>query len=182
MDGMKFDGGKLRWDLLPLHLIEKVVEVYTFGAQKYAPNSWQKLEDGYNRYKAALFRHLTAHEKGETIDPESKLSHLAHCAWNAIAMMHFGTIERPTAVLESPTDIIEPPIEFKFQEGQLVTPKECPGRGYEILSRKYIINNKVAYFCKFLGWMTESELLRYDPSEEYNKEKDNETTTIHQER
>lgn len=89
-NGRKDDGGKLRWDLLPLDLVEKVVEVYTFGAQKYAPNTWQNLPDGYNRYKAAMLRHLTAHEKGEMIDPDSKLPHLYHVAWNALAMIHFA--------------------------------------------------------------------------------------------
>lgn len=81
---------KLRWELLPLNLIEKIVEVYHFGASKYAPNTWQELPNGYERYKAAFFRHLTAYEKGETHDSESGLHHLAHCAWNAIAMLHFS--------------------------------------------------------------------------------------------
>lgn len=89
-NGRKDDGGKLRWDLLPLDLVEKLVEVYTFGAQKYAPNTWQNLPDGYNRYKAAMLRHLAAHEKGEVRDPDSGLLHLAHCCWNALAMIHFA--------------------------------------------------------------------------------------------
>ena len=41
-------------------------------------------------YKAALFRHLTAFEEGEIYDKESKLPHLAHMAWNAIALLHFS--------------------------------------------------------------------------------------------
>lgn len=81
---------KLRWDLLPLDLIEKIVEVFSFGAKKYSPNTWQKLPDGYNRYKAAMLRHLTAHEKGELYDKESGLPHLAHMAWNAIALLYFA--------------------------------------------------------------------------------------------
>lgn len=60
---------------------------------------------------------------------------------------------------------IEPAPEFKFKEGELVEVKKYPGRGYEIMNRKYIINDKVAYFCKHLGWMSESELQRYDPNE-----------------
>lgn len=32
MEGLKYDNGKLRWDLLPLDQVEKIVEVYTFGA------------------------------------------------------------------------------------------------------------------------------------------------------
>lgn len=60
---------------------------------------------------------------------------------------------------------IEPAPEFKFKEGELVEVKICPGRGYEIMNRKYIVNDKVAYFCKHLGWMSESELQRYNPNE-----------------
>ena len=82
---------KLRWELLPLCLIEEVVKVYTFGAEKYAPNTWQNLDDGYNRYKAALMRHIVAYEKGEQIDEESGIHPLAHAAWNALAMLYFAT-------------------------------------------------------------------------------------------
>lgn len=59
---------------------------------------------------------------------------------------------------------ITPAVEFKFREGELVEPILCPGRGYEILDRKYIVNDKTAYFCKHIGWMTESELQKYDPN------------------
>lgn len=55
---------KLRWDLLPLSLIKEVVKVFHFGAKKYSPNSWQNLENGYDRYKAALFR-TSKHTKAE---------------------------------------------------------------------------------------------------------------------
>lgn len=163
MNKQKDDQGKLRWDLLPLDVVEKLVEIYEFGANKYEENSWRTIENGYKRCRAALFRHLTAYDKGELVDQESGKSHLAHAAWNALSMVYFDSLEHPTETLE-------PPIEFQFHEGELVTPKEAPGRGYEILSRKYIVNDKVAYFCKYLGWLTESELLRYDPSEDYNKE------------
>lgn len=91
-EGKKNDrlDGKLRWELLPLNLIEKVVEVYTAGAVKYGDNQWQNLPDGYNRYKAALFRHLTAHERGELRDPETGCLHLAQVVWNALAMLYFS--------------------------------------------------------------------------------------------
>lgn len=85
-----FKDGKLRWELLPLSLIKEVVKVYHFGASKYQPNTWQQLENGYERYKAAFFRHLVAYEEGETHDPESGLHHLAHMAWNGLAMLYFG--------------------------------------------------------------------------------------------
>ena len=79
MAGMKNDrkDGKPRWELLPLPLLEQIVNVYTFGAQKYAENSWQDLPDG-----------------GEITDKESGLPHLAHMAWNALAVLYFGTIKQ----------------------------------------------------------------------------------------
>ena len=85
---LKYDNEKLRWDLLPLEDIEDVVKVYTEGAKKYVPNSWQNLTDGYNRYKAAMFRHLLEYEKGNIIDEETGCKHLAQVVWNAIAMLH----------------------------------------------------------------------------------------------
>ena len=87
-ESLKYDNEKLRWDLLPLEDIEDVVRVYTEGVKKYAPNSWQNLPDGYNRYKAAMFRHLLEYEKGNTIDEETGCKHLAQVVWNAIAMLH----------------------------------------------------------------------------------------------
>ena len=87
-ESLKYDNEKLRWDLLPLEDIEDVVKVYTEGAKKYVPNSWQNLTDGYNRYKAAMFRHLLEYEKGNTIDEETGCKHLSQVVWNAIAMLH----------------------------------------------------------------------------------------------
>ena len=87
-ESLKYDNEKLRWDLLPLEDIEDVVKVYTEGAKKYVPNSWQNLTDGYNRYKAAMFRHLLEYEKGNIIDEETGCKHLAQVVWNAIAMLH----------------------------------------------------------------------------------------------
>ena len=81
---------KLRWELLPLEDIEDIVKVYTAGAKKYGPNTWQNLPDGYNRYKAAFFRHLLEHEKGNWLDEETGSIHLAQCVWNAIAMLHIA--------------------------------------------------------------------------------------------
>lgn len=85
--------GKLRWELLPLQTLEEIVKIYTFGAEKYGPNTWQGLENGYERYKAALLRHLVSFEKGEIHDAESGIHALAHMAWNAIAMLHLALEE-----------------------------------------------------------------------------------------
>ena len=81
---------KLMWELLPLEDIEDVVKVYTEGANKYGVNTWQNLENGYNRYKAALFRHLLEYEKGNEYDEETGCRHLAQVVWNVIAMLHIS--------------------------------------------------------------------------------------------
>ena len=88
-EGLKndFKDGKLRWDLLPLEEIEDIVKVYTEGAKKYSDNSWQNLDNGYQRYKAALLRHLLEYEKGNKIDEDTGCQHLAQVAWNAIALL-----------------------------------------------------------------------------------------------
>lgn len=81
-----FKDNKLRWDLLPLETIENLVKVYSFGSKKYSDNSWQNLDNFWERYKAALLRHLTAIEKGEFYDKESGLPHSSHLMWNAVAL------------------------------------------------------------------------------------------------
>lgn len=76
--GMKNDklDDKTRWELMPLDCLEDIARVYTEGAKKYGDNTWQNLENGYERYKGALLRHLYAAES-ETFDEETGCRHLA---------------------------------------------------------------------------------------------------------
>ena len=87
--GRKNDQEKNRLDLIEPEFIESVGQVLTFGAKKYEPNNWQKVEDAENRYYAAAMRHLMAWRKGEKIDPESGLNHLDHVACNIMFLQHF---------------------------------------------------------------------------------------------
>lgn len=80
---------KLRWDLLPMEEIEDIVKVYHAGAKKYGPNNWQNLDNGFERYRAAMFRHLMEYMKGERVDSDTGCFHLAQCAWNCIAMLWY---------------------------------------------------------------------------------------------
>ena len=91
MAGIKNDriDGKLRWELLPLAEIEDIVKVYHAGAEKYGPNKWQDLPDGFERYRAAANRHIMQYMKGEKIDKETGCYHLAQAAWNMIAMLYY---------------------------------------------------------------------------------------------
>lgn len=87
--GVKNDTGKNRLDLIEPEFIEKVGEVLTFGANKYEPNNWQGVEDAEDRYYAAAMRHLLAWRKGEKVDEESGINHLAHVATNMMFLLHF---------------------------------------------------------------------------------------------
>lgn len=88
--GVKYDSEKPRVDLLidgcPLSL-EAISKVLTFGSKKYADHNWQHVEDGEQRYKAALMRHVLASAKGEKVDSETGLSHLAHAACCVLFML-----------------------------------------------------------------------------------------------
>ena len=77
-EGVKYDQEKLDWSLLPIEPIEEVVKVLMFGAKKYAPDNWKKVPDAERRYYNAAMRHLTSWQKGEKLDSETGLSHLAH--------------------------------------------------------------------------------------------------------
>lgn len=93
-DGLKHDHGKLRWDLLPVAPIEAVIRILEYGADKYGAENWRGLKSQETRLYAAALRHLTAWGKGEKIDPESGLSHLAHCAANLVFMLEFEKDEQ----------------------------------------------------------------------------------------
>lgn len=84
MSAKKYDDGKSRMDLIPLDTIENVGKILGMGAQKYGENNWQELPNFWNRYKAALLRHLAAIDRGELYDQESKLPHIDHVLCNAL--------------------------------------------------------------------------------------------------
>ncbi len=86
-EGRKDDEGKLRYDLVPAIALEEIAKVLTFGADKYAPNSWQKIDDLEARYTAAAFRHLQAWRMGERFDEESGLHHLSHALANMVFLL-----------------------------------------------------------------------------------------------
>ncbi len=87
--GHKQDNEKPRWDLLPLECLTPIVNVLTFGAQKYTDHGWQTVVKGRERYYAALLRHLEAYRRGEQADPESGLSHLAHAGCCLVFLIWF---------------------------------------------------------------------------------------------
>lgn len=88
--GAKLDAGKVMaaqiLSQFPRALLG-IAEVGTFGARKYTMGGWQHVQDGFTRYEDAQFRHFLKRNAGEKIDPDSKLDHLKHEAWNVLAKL-----------------------------------------------------------------------------------------------
>jgi len=81
----RFDSGKPRYDLIPPYALHEIVLVYTYGCYKYDPDNWWKGMP-WRKVIGPMLRHIFKWLRGEKYDPESGLHHLAHAAWNAIAL------------------------------------------------------------------------------------------------
>ena len=88
-EGVKYDGGKLRYDLLPADSLKELVKVYTMGAEKYTDHNWRKGLK-WSRVFGALMRHAWSWFMGEDLDPESGLNHMTHAAWNCFTLVSFA--------------------------------------------------------------------------------------------
>lgn len=91
-DARKDDVGKLRFDLLPVEPMRKLVEVYGIGAHKYGDHNWRK---GlmWSRVFAAMMRHAWSWWNGEQRDPVDGQHHLASVAWCALTLMEYEEIK-----------------------------------------------------------------------------------------
>lgn len=79
--GLRYNSGKLRYDLVNYQAHRDMVKVLTIGAEKYFDRSW---EGGlsWTSVIASLKRHLAAIEAGEDYDQETGCLHIAHAACN----------------------------------------------------------------------------------------------------
>ncbi len=98
-EGVKFDSGKLRMDLLPPDALEALARILTDGAEKYGEYNWSKGMK-WSRPYAALLRHLMAFWAGQDNDPESGHPHLWHVLTNAVFLTSYqireiGEDDRP---------------------------------------------------------------------------------------
>ena len=85
-EGLRFNEGKARFDLVHPWAHEQMVNVLTKGSLKYAERNWEK-GMAWSKVLASLERHLNAIKKGEDFDVETGELHSAHLACNA----HFLT-------------------------------------------------------------------------------------------
>ena len=107
--GARYDAGKVRYELIPTHLLESTANVFAYGANKYAAWNWTKGMP-WSKVIGCMKRHLAAIERGEDIDAESGLPHIGHLMCNALMLEHYRTMypegdDRPTKwFVRAPTD------------------------------------------------------------------------------
>lgn len=91
--GAKLDAGKLKAGLVFgdfAKALKAVCEVGTFGANKYSDSGWLSVDNAARRYEDAKVRHMLERMSGVELDSDSGLPHLAHEAWNALAILELA--------------------------------------------------------------------------------------------
>ena len=86
--GLRYNTGKIRYDLIPAKANEEYAKVLTKGLEKYPPNNWEKGMP-WTEVIASAMRHLEAIRLGEDIDQESGLLHAAHLQCNAAMLTEY---------------------------------------------------------------------------------------------
>lgn len=88
--GRRYDGGKVRLDLIPPEWIWGLGVVLTKGANKYADRNWE-LGMPWSKVWGPLLRHSFKWLMGEQFDKETGCHHLDMVAWNALALKTYQT-------------------------------------------------------------------------------------------
>ena len=84
--GIKLDSGKAPLDLIPYEAEEAVAQVFAFGLKKYTRANWAE-GISYSRLLSACLRHIGKFNKGQDLDEESGLNHIAHAACNLVMLL-----------------------------------------------------------------------------------------------
>lgn len=87
-EGIRFDQGKLRTDLIPPEPIVAYAHVLSYGAKKYTDRNWELGMD-WSRILGSAERHKLAYLSGEQIDAESGIPHLWLWLWNVAALVTY---------------------------------------------------------------------------------------------
>ena len=101
--GKKYDSGKSMVGTLcrvfPRALLG-IGQCIEFGTHKYPdPKNWVKVENAFNRYQDSMMRHYLKFLAGQEKDSETKLLHLKHMVWNALAVLELYLMENEDETL-----------------------------------------------------------------------------------
>ena len=101
--GKKYDSGKSMVGTLCRvfpHALLGVGQCIEFGTHKYPdPKNWVKVENAFNRYQDSMMRHYLKFLAGQEKDSETKLLHLKHMVWNALAVLELYLMENEDETL-----------------------------------------------------------------------------------
>lgn len=89
-EGLKYDKGKLDWHLMPLEVLEPLVEVFVAGATKYgAFNCLKPFDNGDQRFFSAAMRHTVRCQMDPlAVDEETGCYEAAEAAWNHLIRLY----------------------------------------------------------------------------------------------
>lgn len=101
--GKKYDSGKSMVGTLcrvfPRALLG-VGQCITFGTKKYPkPDNWKLVDGAFTRYQDSMMRHYLKFLAGQEKDSETKLLHLKHMVWNALAVLELYLMENEDETL-----------------------------------------------------------------------------------
>ena len=68
--GLRYNDGKLRFDLIPPDVLRELAKVLTRGARKYAERNWERGMK-WSNCRASKERHWNDWLRGRRVDPES---------------------------------------------------------------------------------------------------------------
>jgi hypothetical protein len=133
MSGTRNNQGKRRWRNLPMFLLRDVIAIGEVGEKNHS--TWNFLK-GFpiSDTLDSLKRHLDLFESPyeSDFDEETKINHLAHIAWNALAALH--------------TYKHHPELDDRYKE---------PKQNLTIFTTEDQINNMVKHKDKFIATMGE---------------------------
>lgn len=84
-----FDTDKTRYDLHPVVALEAIADVWAYGAKKYDEYNWTKGMPWMKIY-GSILRHVFSWAKGEELDVESRLPHLAHAGCDLLILLSYS--------------------------------------------------------------------------------------------
>lgn len=101
--GKKYDSGKSMVGTLcrvfPRALLG-IGQCIAFGTKKYPkPDNWKLVDGAFTRYQDSMMRHYLKFLAGQDKDSETKLLHLKHMVWNALAILELYLMENEDETL-----------------------------------------------------------------------------------
>ncbi len=81
------------YELLPFKALHEVVGVLKFGKNKHGADNWKTANINTQEFVGAALRHICAWQRGDKIDAETGIDHLAHAVCNLLFIQELKYIK-----------------------------------------------------------------------------------------